>query len=265
MTSDGTQRMTPACAKMAIEISVISVMVTLRMAFAWWIVICEKIGMDREHHDPHAEPEIAAIDIDEELEQEGQPQPAAAVEGEVALELQLDRRPEREGQRGEEQQPGDHLLERRLPGVRSGSRTRCTPPAAARNSLRPRCLRTDFSSMAVDHRAHDIGRQHRDEVRGIGLDLRHARGQQQRKGHETRATRHHVDEARQQAAGEEEDDVEKVQGGLVGYGIASYARVGGRSQSPTPHLSRHPGAGRDPASGLSTRRPSKAGPRPAPG
>jgi hypothetical protein len=35
--------MTPACAKMAMEISVISVIVTLRMAFAWWIVMWEKI------------------------------------------------------------------------------------------------------------------------------------------------------------------------------------------------------------------------------
>ena len=35
--------MIPAWAKITIEISVISVIVTLRMAFAWWIVICEKI------------------------------------------------------------------------------------------------------------------------------------------------------------------------------------------------------------------------------
>ena len=132
-------------------------------------------------------------------------------------------------------QPGDDLLEGRLPGVDQDPRAE---HAARRRQEQPEAqvLAHRLQLMAVDHSAHHVGRQHGHEVGGIGLDLRHARRQQQGKGHEARAARHHVDEARQQAAGEEEDDVEKVQGGLVGTGSARYGGSAGPLRNPRRHI-----------------------------
>ena len=171
MTSEGIQRMTPACAKIAMLITRHQRDGDVADGIRLVDRHLREDRIDREHHDAHAEAEIAAIDIDDELQQEGQPQPAAAVEGEVALQLQLDPRAQREGQRGEQQQPGDDLLEGRLPRGRSGSMEPMTPPAAARNSRSHRCCRTACQLAAVDDGSHHIGGQHRHEIRGIGLDL----------------------------------------------------------------------------------------------
>jgi hypothetical protein len=56
--------------------------------------------------------------------------------------------------------------------------------------------------LPVDHGPHDIGGQHRHEVRGIGLDLGHSSRQKKWKGHESRAARQNIYEACEKAPGE---------------------------------------------------------------
>ncbi len=67
----------------------------------------------------------------------------------------------------------------------------------------------------VEDASHDVGRQHRHEIRGIGLDLAHPRRHQQGKGHEACPARHDIDEARQEPTGEEQKNFSDFQVGLA--------------------------------------------------
>ncbi len=86
---------------------------------------------------------------------------------------------------------------------------------------------------AVGVGAHHIGWQHGHEVRGVGLDLAHAGGHEQREGHEAGAAHNDVDHAGQRAAGEEEEKSVEFQGCCLFVGAVRLSIQGGKDDAPS--------------------------------
>jgi hypothetical protein len=156
--------------------------------------------VDGKEDDPHAKAEVTPIDVDQELQQEGQPHPAAAIEGEVALQPGLEPGAQGEGGRRKEQQPGNGPLKCRLAGMNQNERAQHAAGRRQGQTQRQKAAhRGQF--VAVDPASHHIGGQDRHEIRGIGLDFGHAGSHQQRKCHEARPAGHDIDHPGQKSAG----------------------------------------------------------------
>jgi hypothetical protein len=100
-------------------------------------IVMAEHRIEGEQHDAHAEAEIAAIDIDDEFQNEGQPDPAPAVEIVMPLEPALDRRRQGEGDGREVSSQDIAVLNEASPSQRRPSEPQAPPmPASSSRGLR---------------------------------------------------------------------------------------------------------------------------------